>query len=55
VQLTVYVGRGGAVVSSGATADAFEKAGAAACLAEAARAWAFPDPGVKTAKATIGF
>jgi len=55
VQLTLYVGRGGAVVSSGATSDAFETAGAAACLAEAARAWTFPDPGGKTAKATIAF
>jgi len=55
VQLTVYVGRGGAVVSSGATADAFETSGAATCLAEAARSWTFPDPGGNTAKATIVF
>jgi hypothetical protein len=55
VQLTLYVGRGGAVVSAGATSDAAEAAQAAACLAAAARAWSFPDPGGKTAKATIAF
>jgi hypothetical protein len=55
VQLTVYVGRGGAVVSAGATSDTPETAPAAECLAAAAKAWVFPDPGGKTAKATIGF
>jgi hypothetical protein len=55
VQLTVYVGRGGAVLSTGATSDSAGTADAATCLAEAARAWAFPDPGGATAKATIGF
>jgi hypothetical protein len=55
VQLTVYVGRGGAVVSAGATSDAPETATAAACLAEAALKWSFPDPGGATAKATISF
>ena len=55
VQLTLYVGRGGVVVSAGATADAPEAAGAADCLAEAARTWVFPDPGGATAKATLVF
>jgi hypothetical protein len=55
VQLTVYVGRGGAVVSAGATSDAPETAPAAACLAEAALQWVFPDPGGATAKATLEF
>jgi hypothetical protein len=55
VQLTVYVGRGGAVVSAGATSDTPEAAPAAACLAEAALKWAFPDPGGETAKATLEF
>jgi len=55
VQLTVYVGRGGAVVSAGATSEAPETAPAAQCLAEAARSWTFPDPGKKTAKATLVF
>jgi hypothetical protein len=55
VQLTVYVGSGGRVVSSGATASEFELLGAARCLAEAATAWEFPDPGDKTAKASVSF
>jgi hypothetical protein len=55
VQLTVYVGSGGRVVSSGATASEFEMYEAARCLAEAAAAWEFPDPGDKTAKASVSF
>jgi hypothetical protein len=55
VQLTVYVKRGGAVASAGATSDAPQTAPAAACLAEAARKWAFPDPGGETAKAILQF
>lgn len=55
VQLTLYVGRGGAVVSAGATADGAETASAAACLAAAARAWTFPDPGKRPAKAILRF
>ena len=55
VQLTVYVRSGGAVASAGATADEAEASDEAACLAAAAKAWAFPDPGGKTAKAIISF
>lgn len=55
VQLTVYVGGGGRVVSAGATASEFEQYEAAQCLAEAATAWEFPDPGKETAKASVSF
>ncbi len=55
VQLTVYVGRGGKVISAGATSDSLDAAAGAACLAEAARAWTFADPGPNGAKATIRF
>jgi hypothetical protein len=55
VQLTVYVGKGGRVISSGATSDALGTAEGAACLASAARAWSFPEPGPDGGKATIVF
>lgn len=55
VQLTVYVVSGGAVVSAGATSDSADAADAAACLAEAALQWRFPDPGRAVAKAIISF
>jgi len=55
VRLTLYVGPGGGVVSSGATAGSSEMYDAAECLAEAAAAWAFPDPGPDPAKAVIDF
>lgn len=56
VQLTLYVESGGRVASAGATSDTAEMYEAATCLAEAAAAWVFPEPGARrTAKATISF
>jgi len=55
VQLTVYVGSRGEVISAGATSDELESAEAASCLAAAARAWKFPSPGPNNAKATLRF
>jgi hypothetical protein len=56
VQLTVYVESGGKVASAGATGEDLELYRAATCLAEAAVAWEFPDPGKgRTAKASISF
>jgi hypothetical protein len=56
VQLTVYVEVGGRVASAGGTGESLELYQAATCLAEAATAWVFPDPGKgKTAKASITF
>jgi hypothetical protein len=55
VQLTVYVGTGGKVVSAGATASEYEMYEAAVCLARAAAAWVFADPGAQTAKASVSF
>jgi hypothetical protein len=55
VQLTVYVGRDGRVISAGASSDALEAAQGASCLAAAARAWSFPAPGPNGAKGTIEF
>jgi len=54
VQLTVYVEVGGKVASAGASGDSIELYEAATCLARAAAAWAFPDPGKgRSAKASI--
>jgi hypothetical protein len=55
VQLTVYVGPGGQVVSAGATASSAELYDAAQCLARAAAGWVFPDPGEQPAKAHAAF
>jgi len=55
VQLTLYIGPGGQVVSAGATADTAELYDAALCLARAAASWVFPDPGEQPAKATAEF
>jgi hypothetical protein len=56
VQLTLYVESGGRVMSAGATSDTAEMYQAATCLAEAAAAWVFPDPGERQiAKASISF
>jgi hypothetical protein len=55
VQLTLYIGPGGQVVSAGATASSAELYEAALCLARAAAAWVFPDPGDKPAKASAAF
>ncbi|MBW2277893.1 MAG: AgmX/PglI C-terminal domain-containing protein, partial [Deltaproteobacteria bacterium] len=56
VQLTVYVEVGGRVVSAGATGDDLGAYEAGSCLAKAAAAWVFPDPGKRqTAKASISF
>jgi hypothetical protein len=55
VQLTIYIAPGGAVASAGATADSAELYEAATCLARAATAWGFPDPGANPAKANVAF
>jgi hypothetical protein len=53
VRLTVWVGSGGRVISSGATARSADLWEASRCLAEAAAEWSFPDPKQGIAKATV--
>ncbi|MFO8072177.1 MAG: AgmX/PglI C-terminal domain-containing protein [Polyangia bacterium] len=53
VRLTVWVGSGGRVISSGATAQSADLWEASRCLAEAAAEWSFPDPKQGIAKATV--
>jgi hypothetical protein len=56
VTLTVYIGRGGKVVSAGATSSSYELYEAGLCLAKAAEAWIYPeDPGERPAKAVLEF
>lgn len=53
VKLTLYVYEGGKVVSAGATSETPEMYDAAQCLAQAAMAWIYPDPGERPAKAVL--
>jgi hypothetical protein len=53
VVVTIYIGLGGVVASAGASADEYEMYDEAICLAEAVRAWAFPDPGSRLAKISL--
>ncbi|MCP4678772.1 MAG: AgmX/PglI C-terminal domain-containing protein [Deltaproteobacteria bacterium] len=55
VQLTLYVGDGGVVLSAGAATETYELQEAGYCLAEAARSWKFPDPGSELFKQPISF
>ena len=56
VTLTVYIGRGGKVVSAGATSSSYELYEAGLCLAKAAEVWIYPeDPGERPAKAVLEF
>ncbi len=55
VQLTLYVGSGGVVLSAGAATETYELQEAGYCLAEAARGWKFPDPGPELFKQPISF
>jgi hypothetical protein len=55
IELTFYVGPGGVVLSAGASTESADIAEAGHCLAEAARSWAFPDPGEDLAKAAVSF
>ena len=56
VRLTLYIGRGGKVVSAGATSSSYEMYEAGLCLAKAAEAWIYSeDPGERPAKAVLEF
>jgi hypothetical protein len=53
--VTLYIGQGGVVLSAGASADAVDVYEGAACVARAARGWAFDDPGGKLVKVGLDF
>ncbi len=55
VLLTLYVGAGGVVLSAGISAEDPALVDGGYCLAEAARGWAFPDPGSKIVKVSVPF
>lgn len=56
VQLTVYIGSGGKVISAGATSSSYEMYESGLCLAKAAEAWTYAeDPGERPAKAVLEF
>ena len=50
VELTMYVGQGGVVLSSGAATATSDLKDEARCLARASLGWTFPNPGEDTAK-----
>jgi hypothetical protein len=50
IELTLWVGRGGVVLSSGVATQSSDLKDEAYCLAEACRRWTFPDPGGEVAK-----
>ena len=53
--LTIYVGTGGTVQSTGATPPDADHQDVADCLAAAAATWVFEDPGPGGAKVTLDF
>jgi hypothetical protein len=55
IDIVIYVGKGGVVWSSGASAESFSKLEAARCLAMACRRWEFKDPGDDLAKVRLNF
>jgi hypothetical protein len=55
MDIVVYVGKGGVVWSSGASAESLQKLQAARCLATAVRRWEFKDPGDDIAKVRLNF
>ncbi|MCP4199267.1 MAG: AgmX/PglI C-terminal domain-containing protein [Proteobacteria bacterium] len=55
VDIVVYVGKGGVVWSSGASAESLQKLQGARCLATAVRSWEFKDPGEDVAKVRLNF
>ncbi len=52
-QVTVYIARGGHVITSGAAVDSHDEMGALDCVASAVRSWHMPDPGSYPAKVTF--
>ncbi len=55
VVVTVWVGPGGRVYATGASAETPEAYSSATCLAQQARTWIFPDPGREIAKTRLAF
>ncbi|MDJ0765870.1 MAG: hypothetical protein QNJ97_23000 [Myxococcota bacterium] len=55
VHVTLYVGKGGMVLSAGAASDDVAQKEAGACLAQAVLNWTFPDPDPNLAKVHLSF
>ena len=55
VTVTIYVGQGGVVLTSGAASEQVGNRESAACLAKAVRKWMFPNPGPDLAKVSLSF
>ena len=55
VHLTLYIGMGGVVLSAGGAAETLDAYEAAACAAQAVRAWRFEDPKNRLVKASLDF
>ncbi len=53
IHLTLWVGTGGVVLSSGVAVSSYESYQAGLCLAKASRRWTFNDPGKKLAKVRL--
>jgi hypothetical protein len=53
--VTLYVGKGGMVLSSGASGDTKEAYEAATCIASSAKEWTFPAPSGDLAKVRLDF